>query len=68
MDAEVLMIVELDGTKSEVEELFKQIKQIAEKNKSNSFKLSKNEKERLGFWSGNFLRILISFLSSFAIV
>ena len=52
MDAEVLMIVELDGTKSEVEELFKQIKQIAEKNKSNSFKLSKNEKERLGFWSG----------------
>ena len=52
LDAEVLMIVELDGTKSEVEELFKQIKQIAEKNKSNSFKLSKNEKERLGFWSG----------------
>ena len=39
MDAEVLMIVELDGTKSEVEELFKQIKQIAEKNKSNSQKI-----------------------------
>ena len=52
MDAEVLMIVELDGTKSEVDELFKQIKEIAEKNKSNSFKLSKSEKERLGFWSG----------------
>jgi glycolate oxidase len=46
------MIVELDGTKSEVDELFKKIKQIAEKNKSNSFKLSKNEKERMGFWSG----------------
>ena len=30
MDAEVLMIVELDGTKSEVDELFKQIKEIAE--------------------------------------
>ena len=51
MDAEVLMIVELDGTKSEVDELFKKIKQIAE-NKSNSYKLSKNEKERMGFWSG----------------
>ena len=29
MDAEVLMIVELDGTKSEVDELFKQIKELS---------------------------------------
>jgi len=51
-DAEVLMIVELDGTKSEVDDLLKQVADIAKKNKSNSLKLSKNEKERLAFWSG----------------
>ena len=51
-DAEVLMIVELDGTKSEVDNLLKQVADIAKKNKSNSLKLSKNEKERLAFWSG----------------
>ena len=51
-DAEVLMIVELDGTKSEVDNLLKQVGDIAKKNNSNSLKLSKNEKERLAFWSG----------------
>ncbi len=52
MDAEVLMIVELDGTKSEVDIMLKQVNEIAKKNKSNSIKLSKNEKERMAFWSG----------------
>ena len=51
-DAEALMIVELDGTKSEVDNLLKQVGDIAKKNNSNSLKLSKNEKERLAFWSG----------------
>ena len=51
-DAEVLMIVELDGTKSEVDNLLKKVGDIAKKNNSNSIKLSKNEKERLAFWSG----------------
>jgi len=51
-DAEVLMIVELDGTKSEVDNLLKQVADIAKKNNSNSLKLSNNEKERLSFWSG----------------
>ena len=51
-DAEVLMIVELDGTKSEVDNLLKQVGEIARKNNSNSLKLSKTDKERLAFWSG----------------
>ena len=51
-DAEALMIVELDGTKSEVDNLLKKIENIAKKNNSNSIKLSKNENERLSFWIG----------------
>ena len=51
-DAEVLMIVELDGTKSEVDDLLNKVSEIAKQNNSNSMKLSNNEKERLAFWSG----------------
>ena len=46
-DAEVLMIVELDGTKSEVDGLLNKVSEIAKQNNSNSMKLSNNEKERL---------------------
>ena len=46
------MIVELDGTNSEVDSMLKEIEKISKKNNSNSFKLSKNEKERMAFWSG----------------
>jgi len=51
-NAEVLMIVELDGTKSEVNGMLKKVDEIAKKNNSNSIKISKNEKERLAFWAG----------------
>ena len=51
-DAEAMLIVELDGTETEVEELIKQVSIIAEKNKSSSIKISKNEKQRLKFWAG----------------
>jgi len=51
-DVEVLMIVELDGTNSEVDSLLKQVSDICKKNNSSSIKLSKNEKERLAFWTG----------------
>jgi len=51
-DAETLLIVELDGTTSEVDELIKNVSEIAKKNNSSSIKLSKNEKERLSFWAG----------------
>ena len=51
-DAEILLIVELDGTKSEVDELIKNVSEIAKRNNSSSIKLSNNEKERLSFWAG----------------
>jgi len=51
-DAESLLIVELDGTETEVEELINKITALAKKNKSSSIKISKNEKERLKFWAG----------------
>ena len=46
------MIVELDGTESEVNELIKKVEIICKKNNCSSLKLSKNEKERLSFWAG----------------
>jgi len=51
-DAESMLIVELDGTETEVDELMKKVNEIAKKNKSSSIKISKNEKQRLKFWAG----------------
>ena len=51
-DAESMLIVELDGTETEVEELINKVSKIAKKNKSSSIKISKNEKQRLKFWAG----------------
>ena len=51
-DAESMLIVELDGTETEVEELIERVSKIAKKNKSTSIKISKNEKQRLKFWAG----------------
>jgi len=51
-DAEAMLIVELDGTEMEVEELIEKVNKIAKKNKSSSIKISKNEKQRLKFWAG----------------
>ena len=42
-DAAAMLIVELDGTEMEVEELIEQVSKIAKKNKSSSIKTSKNE-------------------------
>ena len=52
LDAEGMLIVELDGTKSEVDELIDRVAEIAKKNKSSSMKISKSDEERLKFWSG----------------
>ena len=51
-DAESMLIVELDGTESEVNELIERVSEIAKKNKYSSIKISKNEKQRLKFWAG----------------
>ena len=51
-DAEGMLIVELDGSEIEVEELIEKVKKIAKKNKCSSIKISKNDKQRLKFWAG----------------
>jgi len=48
-DAEAMLIVEIDGTEIEVNELIKKVDVIAKKNKSSSTKISKNKKQRLKF-------------------
>jgi len=51
-DAEAMLIVELDGTETEVNELIEKVNTIAKKNKSSNTRISKNEKQRLKFWAG----------------
>jgi len=51
-DAESMLIVELDGTETDVSESMERVNTIAKKNKATSIKISKNEKERLKFWAG----------------
>ena len=51
-DAESMLIVELDGTETDVAELIQKVSDIAKKNKSSSIKISKSEKQRLKFWAG----------------
>jgi glycolate oxidase len=51
-DAESMLIIELDGTEAEVDELIKRVSAISKKNKSTSIKISNNEKQRLKFWAG----------------
>ena len=51
-DAEAMLIVELDGTESDVLELMEEVNKISKKNKASSIKISKNDKERLKFWAG----------------
>ncbi|MFZ9715045.1 MAG: FAD-linked oxidase C-terminal domain-containing protein [Pelagibacteraceae bacterium] len=52
VDAEAMMIVELDGTESEVNELINRVEEIAKKNKCSSVKISRSNEERLKFWAG----------------
>ena len=52
LDAEAMMIVELDGTDLEVTELLKKVAEIGKKNNCTTVKISNSEEERLKFWSG----------------
>ena len=51
-DAESMLIVELDGTETDVIELMERVNKIAKKNNASSLKINKNEKERVKFWAG----------------
>jgi glycolate oxidase len=51
-DVEVLLIVELDGTETEVNTLINKVLDIANKNKASYNRASESEEERLRFWKG----------------
>ena len=51
-DVEILLIVELDGTESEVDTLINRVLEIANKNKASYNRASENDEERLRFWKG----------------
>ena len=51
-DVEVLLIVELDGTESEVDALIESVLKIAKKNKASYNRASESEEERMRFWKG----------------
>src|SRR5882672_6925413 len=52
LDVEALLIVELDGPQVEVDHLIAQVSAIARANRAVSVKISRDEAERLAFWSG----------------
>ena len=52
MDAESLLIVELDGPSVEVDHLVDRVAEISEKCGALSLRASQNEEERLNFWAG----------------
>src|SRR5258707_523560 len=52
LDVEALLIVELDGPPPEVDHLIAKVEGIASANRARSVRVSRDEAERLAFWSG----------------
>ena len=52
LDAEALLIVELDGPEVEVDELIGRVEAIARENQADSVRISASEAERDNFWAG----------------
>src|SRR5712671_5157669 len=52
LDIEALLIVELDGPEAEVRHLIEKVEAIAGANRARSVRVSRDEAERLAFWSG----------------
>ena len=52
LDVEALLIVELDGSPAEVEHLTNRVSSIAREHHATEIRLSRDEAERLAFWSG----------------
>jgi glycolate oxidase len=52
LDVEALLIVELDGPPAEVDHLTRQVEAIARDHRATEIRLSRDEAERLAFWSG----------------
>src|SRR6516165_4060107 len=52
LDVEALLIVELDGPPAEIDHLIAQVEAIAREHHASDIRLSRDEAERLAFWSG----------------
>lgn len=52
MDAQALLIVELDGPAVEVDDLIQRVEKIARESGATYIKVSESEEERAAFWSG----------------
>jgi glycolate oxidase len=52
LDVEALLIVELDGAPAEVDHLIGQVEVIARDRNATTLQRSRDEAERLAFWSG----------------
>ncbi len=52
LDAEALLIVELDGCAAEIDHLVAAVEDIAGQHGATSCRVSRNEAERLNFWAG----------------
>ncbi len=52
LEAEALLIIELDGPEVEVDHLIERVVAIANDNRANSCRPSQSEEERLAFWAG----------------
>jgi glycolate oxidase len=52
LDAQALLIIELDGPGAEVDHLIARVSEIATANQSQSLRVSQSEEERLVFWAG----------------
>ena len=52
LDVEALLIVELDGPPAEVDHLIAKVEAIARDHRATTIRISRDEAERLAFWSG----------------
>src|SRR5271169_2266771 len=52
LDVEALLIVELDGPSAEIDHLIEKVEAIARANRARSVRVSRDEAERVAFWSG----------------
>ena len=52
LEAEALLIVEIDGPEVEVDELIGQVEKVARENRADSIRISTSEDERMNFWAG----------------
>ena len=51
-DAQAILLIELDGNRSETLEMMRRVEALARKHRATSFRLAKNDREKKKLWSG----------------